>query len=225
MITPANKAKIQAIVNCFETGSAQGNYGTLVKYPDGPNGIKQITFGRSQTTEFGNLKLLLQDYISDNGQYAAQLKPYMSKVGKNPSLHTDLAFCKILKDAGANDPIMQKSQDDFFDSLYYQPSLAWFTHMGFTKPLSMLVIYDSTIHSGSVPMFLRNKFAEKAPASGGNEDNWIKQYVNARHDWLTNHPKPLLRKTNYRTQCFKTQIQNGNWDLSKAVSANGIKVA
>lgn len=225
MITPANKLKIQQVVNCFETGSVNGNYGMLVKYPDGPGGIRQITFGRSQTTEFGNLKLLLQDYVNDNGTYAAQIKPYLAKIGKKPSLCDDVTFCKLLKDAGSKDPIMQRCQDDFFDSLYYNPAYGWFQHMGFTQPLSLLVIYDSHIHSGSVPQFLRNKFAEKVPASGGNEESWIKQYVNARHDWLTNNPKALLRKTNYRTQCFKTQVQKNNWDLSQPVSANGIKVA
>lgn len=223
MITPENKIKIQRIVNVFETGRTQGQYDCLVQYPDGPGGIKQITYGRSQTTEFGNLKRLLEGYIARHGTEASHLKPFLSKVGRMPSLGTNALFVRSLKQAG-KDPIMQDVQDEFFDLYYYLPAFHWFEGFGFTLPLSLLVIYDSFIHSGTILKQLREQFPARPPKMGGDEKQWMKEYVNARHNWLQNHPRKTLQATTYRTQCFKTQIKNENWDLLKGVSANGVMV-
>jgi chitosanase len=230
MITPAIKNKIERVINAFETGSAEGDYAGLVKYRDYKDPatgtyITQITYGRSQTTEFGNLKALVQQYINNNGLYASGLKSYVNKIGRKPSLSTDTNFCNLLVTAGKNDPIMRKSQDHLFDSYYYLPALGWFNQMGFTLPLSLLVIYDSHIHSGSVPGFLRKRFPASPPAVGGDEKTWIKQYVDARHEWLRTHPNKILNATIYRTTCFKKQIQSNNWDLSQPVKANGVLIA
>jgi chitosanase len=93
--------------------------------------------------------------------------------------------------------------------------------MKFTLPLSLLVIYDSHIQSGSIRPDIREKFPEKVPKNGGDEKTWIKQYVNARHTWLANSGKPIVRQTIYRTQCFKNAIAKNNWDLSLPINANG----
>lgn len=228
-ITAQQKQKILRVVNVFETGSINGNYGAVTLLKDGPPGadgtpIKQITYGRSQTTEFGNLKMLLQNYVDAGGGFADTFKPYISKIGKRPSLCTDAVLLQTLKTAGKTDPVMKKVQDDFFEQLYYQPAYNWFAGMKFTTALSMLVIYDSFIHSGTVPSWLRERFTEAVPKNGGDEQTWIKQYVNARHNWLANHSRAILQKTVYRTQCFKTSMGKENWDLSLPVNANGITV-
>lgn len=228
-ITPRIKKKIEQVVNVFETGSLQGNYAMLVKLkdyqdPETNTRIVQVTYGRSQTTEFGNLKALVQDYVESNGINAALLKPFLSRIGKKPSLATDDVFCNALKDAGKTDPIMKVCQDELFDTKYYQPAFGWFSENGFRLPLSLLVIYDSKIHSGGIPGFLRNKFPTVVPASGGDEKEWITNYVKARHAWLSGHSDALLRKTVYRTACFLEQLKNDNWDLSQSVNANGTMV-
>ena len=179
MMAPQTKNKIEDIVNVFESGSTNGNYATLVKYKDysdpatGTNMV-QITYGRSQTTEFGNLKGLLKMYVDANGQYVQKLSPYLNRLGKKPSLCTDKNFCDTLVAAGKNDPQMRTCQDEFFDSYYFLPAYSWFKEMGFTLPLSLLVIYDSEIHSGGIPDFLRKRFAEKPPIKGGNEKSMDK---------------------------------------------------
>jgi chitosanase len=225
-ITSPQKQKILQVINVFETGNINGNYAAIALLLDGPPGadgkpIKQITYGRSQTTEFGNLKALLQQYIAAKGRFAAAFTPYLTRMGKRPSLCTDPDLLAALKEAGKSDPIMKSTQDVFFDQLYFQPAFNWFTGMRFTLPLSLLVIYDSYIQSGSVPAKIREKFAEAVPKNGGDEKIWIKQYVNARHDWLANHPKAIVRGTVYRTQCFKNALGRNNWDLSLPVNANG----
>jgi hypothetical protein len=37
----------------FETGSVQGDYSIIAIFPDGPSQIEQVTYWRSQTTEYG----------------------------------------------------------------------------------------------------------------------------------------------------------------------------
>ena len=224
-VTPLQKRKIEQVINAFETGSAQGNYSSLAKHhdyldPATNKRIQQITFGRSQTTEFGHLRSLLLDYVNRQGIHAAAFQPFLHQIGRKPSLATDDVFCDLLKRSG-NDPVMKQCQDDLFDAKYYQPAFSWFLENGFRLPLSMLVIYDSYIHSGSILKFLRRRFITVVPASGGDEKEWISEYVRVRHQWLLNHSDALLRKTVYRTNCFMDQLQLENWDLSQTIRANG----
>jgi chitosanase len=216
------KNKIQKIVNVFESGSPEGDYGCISLYEDGPNGIRQITYGKSQTTEWGNLNALINLYIKNEGSIAEKFEPYKEKIGFR-SFVSDKAFIALLKEA-AKDPIMQKTQDQFFDIHYWEPAKTWFTKNGFKLNLSMLVIYDSFIHSGSILKFLRNRFSEVTPALGGDEKEWIKAYVKTRHGWLKDHSNEILTKTIYRTQNFLDAIKKDDWDLSQVFVANGTKV-
>jgi chitosanase len=217
------KNKIQKIVNVFESGSPEGDYGCISLYEDGPNGIRQITYGKSQTTEWGNLASLVDLYIKNEGSFAEKFEPYQDKIGRR-SLVTDKGFVALLKEA-SKDPVMRKTQDQFFDIHYWEPAKAWFTKNGFKLNLSMLVIYDSFIHSGSILKFLRNRFSETVPALGGDEKEWIKAYVKTRHEWLKNHSNKILTKTTYRTQNFLMAIDQNNWDLSEVFVANGAKIS
>ncbi|MFN2512272.1 MAG: chitosanase [Pyrinomonadaceae bacterium] len=223
-LNETQKRVIQRVVNVFETGSPNGDYATISIYNDGPHNIRQITYGRSQTTEYGNLRQLVEQYVAAGGLFSQQLKPYAGRVGSTP-LTDDTNFKSLLKSAGKDDPLMRKTQDSFFDRVYYRPAMKWADLQGFTLPLSALVIYDSFIHSGSIIWVIRNMFPESPPSAGGNEKAWTKAYVNARHKWLGSHHRPVVRNTIYRTQCFKNEIQRGNWDLSLLpINANGQKV-
>ena len=226
------KNKIEQVVNVFETGVAEGDYGNVSIYADGtfPNGkrgVKQVTFGRSQTTEQGNLKALLEIYIEKGGQYSEQFKPYLPQFnkleGSQTVLSTDKAFHALLKNS-ALDPLMKSVQDEFFDKTYFQNAAKWATDNGFKYPLSMLVIYDSFIHSGRMFLFLQNAFPEKKPIQSGDEKKWIIDYVKARHKWLENHKDPILRKTVYRMKAFMDCFEKNNWELSEMVKTNGVSI-
>jgi len=224
-LTERQKRICEQVINVFETGSIQGNYGAISIFADGPHGIRQITYGRSQTTEYANLHELIQMYVERSGTYAPQLQPYIAKIGVTP-LVEDEFFKLLLRDAGQNDPIMRKTQDDFFDERYFKRAIQWADNNGFSLPLSALVIYDSFIHSGSILDFLRKRFSEPLPAQNGNEKTWIKQYVDARQDWLSTASNPVLHATIYRTQCFKKEIARNNWDLSQLpIDAHGVSVS
>ena len=221
---PDKKPLIQHIVNVFETGTPEGKYDLLVVYDDGINDSYQITYGRSQTTEQGNLSRLVDMYVDNGGNFAADFVPYLDKIGVEPLIE-DERFKELLIKAGREDQIMRDTQDNFFDEVYWNPALAWFSRNLFTLPLSMLVTYDSYVHSGSVPMFLRKRFIEPPPARGGDERKWIASYVEIRHQWLKYHEKKILRKTIYRTQTFLNEIGRDNWSLDKLpINANGVNV-
>lgn len=218
------KDKIMAILNVFETGSIKGDYSNISLYEDGKNGRKQVTYGRSQVTQDGgNLKKLLEMYIKDGGKYAEKFKPYLNKMD-DADLYKDLQFLNYLKTAAKEDPIMITAQDKIFDSVYWKPAYDWFVNQGFKENLSLLVIYDSFIHSGTILDFLRKKFSEVPPVKGGNERKWIEEYVTARKTWLAGHSNRILRNTVYRPNCFLKCIADDNWTLDKPVLANGVTV-
>jgi chitosanase len=223
-LTKTQKSLIERVINTFETGKPDGNYGAVVIFNDGPHNIRQITYGRSQTTEYGNLRKLVQAYVAANGLFSAALAPFAEQVGSVPLTDNDV-FKNLLRRAGREDPVMRKVQDRFFEEQYFRPAMKWADTNGFTLPLAALVIYDSFIHSGSILWPIRMMFPEAPPAQGGDEHAWLKAYVNARHKWLANHPRPIVRKTVYRTECFKREIARGNWDLRQVpIKANGVAV-
>ena len=211
------KQKIMEVLNVFETGSKKGNYAAISIFSDGPNDMRQITYGRSQTTEFGNLKELIKDYVAANGKYSDDLEEYVDRIGKRPSLQTNSKFKDLLRKAG-KDSVMHKVQDDFFTKRYWKPAKKWFEKNNFEHPLSMLVVYDSYIHSGGILSFLRKRFS----ATPENEKEWIRQYVETRHNWLKSHRRPILRKTIYRTNLFKALLRDENWGMNKSFRAQGV---
>ena len=223
-LTSGQRLICERIINVFETGTIKGKYGAISIYNDGPHDVRQITYGRSQTTEYGNLRLLVDMYSKAGGIYSSDLKPYVKLIGNVP-LVDNHAFKDLLRRAGNEDPLMQAAQDKFFDQVYFQPALKWAEANGFTLPMSMLVIYDSHIHSGGILGFLRSRFPELTPAKGGDEKAWILQYVDVRHKWLSTHPKAVLRASSYRTKDLLREIKRGNWSFSYLpIIANGTPV-
>ncbi len=223
-LTAIQRNLIERLINTIESGRPDGDYGAISIYADGPNDIRQITYGRAQTTEYGNLRKLVHMYVAAGGACSAAMVPYADKVGSEP-LTESAQFKKLLRDAGRSDPVMRTIQDQFFEQVYFLPAMRWADDNGFTKALSALVIYDSFIHSGQVLWFLRQRFAENPPALGGKEETWVSEYVRVRHEWLSSHHRPAVRKSIYRTQAFKEQIATGNWDLKVVpVHMNGIDV-
>ena len=215
---------IERIINVFETSRADGDYGMISIYADGPHDIQQITYGRSQTTEYGNLRQLVADYVASSGTFSAALAPYADLVGSSP-LTNDNEFKRLLRDAGRQDTVMQKTQDKFFERVYFAPAKRWCETEGFVSALAMLVTYDSFIHSGSMLWSIRSKFAERTPQHGGDERAWIKAYVIARNAWLKAHRRDAVRLSAYRTRDLLREINRANWDLAiEPISANGTLV-
>lgn len=218
------KQKIQSIVNCFETGSANGDYGNISIFNDGKNGAKQLTFGKSQSTSEGYLQALFQKYVAANGKYAKEVSRCLNWSKTSRLWVSDKEFLAAIKKSGS-DPIMVQCQDEFFDEKYYNPAMKWAETNGFSENLSRLVIYDSFIHSGGILSFLRNRFPARTPKDGGDEKTWITQYLDTRHQWLKFHSNKILRNTIYRTNDMKRAIAAKDWNLDLTFVANDVKVS
>lgn len=211
-LTKPQRNLIERVINVVETGRPEGDYSAISIYADGPNDIRQITYGRAQTTEFGNLRQLVSMYVDAGGVFSEALRPYSEKVGSQP-LTENADFKSLLKQAGKSDPVMKKIQDKFFEKVYFAPAMKWADANGFRSALSALVIYDSQIHSGGILWLLRQKFNESPPALGGSEKIWISEYLRVRNNWLANHSRPAVRASVYRTKAYIAQVAKGNWDL------------
>lgn len=110
---------------------------------------------------------------------------------------------------------MQASQDEVFDESYWSPAVRKCEAAGLKTALAYLVVYDTCIHSGPGRVdSLRNKFAAKAPSTGGDEKVWVKEFLNARRTWLLGNSNPLVQKSSYRCDAMLKLVEAGNWDLT-----------
>jgi chitosanase len=222
MLTEQQKRVAQAIVNIFETGSAQGEYGQVTVLP-GDSG--HLTYGRSQTTlSSGNLFLLIRAYCeAQNARFATPLQAYLERLkNHDTSLDHDATLRQILHNAG-DDPVMQAVQNQFFDRVYWQPGVTAAQAIGISTPLGTAVVYDSTVHGSWQRMRDRTVDRFGRPSAIG-ERAWVGHYVDVRRDWLATHANTLLRRTVYRMDAFGKLIAQGNWELTLPLTVRSIQL-
>lgn len=222
MITQLQKLTAQAIVNIFETGKVQGDYGKVTLLRDDPG---HLTYGRSQTTlASGNLYLLIKDYCSqDDASYAEELNDYLPRLeAADLRLDHDTRLKTLLRGAG-DDPVMHTVQDAFFDRVYWEPCLASAAYIHAQTPLGIATIYDSKIHGSWHRMRDQTTAAVGALADIG-EQQWITQYIATRREWLATHANRLLRRTVYRMDNLQRLIAANNWDLALPIEIHGVRI-
>jgi chitosanase len=231
--TPAQKHVVDCVLSIFETGKVPtaASYSTCTILKDGAG----ISYGKHQCTDkAGSLDLVVKKYIELGGQQAGALQGFLPHLAANksttekpggPYTAETQTLINILKTAG-QDPTMQKAQDEVFDSVYFMPAVNHAKSAGCVKALSLLVIYDTCIHSGPAGVTnIRNKFAAKSPANGGSEEEWVKSYINARRAWLAGNSNPLVQKTVYRMDALMELVNSGNWDLKTPLKVRGVSIA
>ena len=216
------------MLKAAETGTASGNYSLVTVLADGKGGRRQVTLGIQFDEASGDLGRALDLYTQNGGRYAQELSRYRQLIDTGDNTSTVLArndaFKSLLRAAG-KDPVMQSAQDSIFAAETWDPAQRWFTDNGFTLPLSMLVISDSFLQSGSMLWFLRRRFKEVPPAQGGREKVFIENYTEARHLWLSGHLNRAIHNSAYRTRCYLAQINSENWNLdSLPIVMNGVRV-
>lgn len=221
MLTGLQKKTAQAIVNIFETGKATGEYGSVTVL-NGDTG--HLTYGRSQTTlASGNLALLVHAYCNAGGEFSEALKPFLSAFDRRDiKLDTNEKVKSLLRQAGA-DPVMQKTQDAFFDRIYWNPALTSADSTGIGRPLGVAVIYDGRIH-GSFERIRKKTDEQHGQADGIGEEKWIAAYVETRRQWLATHSNALLHKTVYRMDAFIKLINEDKWELPLPLPVRNILI-
>jgi chitosanase len=232
-LTSSQKHAIDCVLSIFETGRVPtaASYATCTILADGAG----ISYGKHQCTDrAGSLDLVVKRYIAKGGKFATELKACEALLASNASTKEPpkgpwsapvASLVNLLKQAGA-DPIMHAAQDEVFDEQYFAPALNHANSIGATKALTVLVIYDTCIHSGpgGVTM-IRNKFAAKSPANGGTEEEWVRAYINARRAWLLANANPLVQKTVYRMDALLELVNAKNWDLVLPFKVRSVTVS
>ena len=222
-ISSEKKRVIQSILSVFETGSVEPDYGAVCVLKDGAG----ITYGKHQSTDGGDaLDLIIMRYIDKEGEYADILSTYLPMLDKNDTSKVDpdnlpswvKELMNILHDAGS-DPIMQACQDAIFDIHYWTPAMSQAMDMKLEYPLSWLICYDSTIHSGPAGVSrIRRRFPESPPSGGGNEKEWVIAYLDARRKWLASNSNPVVQNTVYRIDAMLDMVADDNWNLNTPLS-------
>lgn len=223
------KETIIKILNVFEndSGSSETEYDKIYIYKDGPNKKRQITLGRGYTECGGALWKVFEKYkeLADDKKVAIELLEQKKK-SCSETLPNDKQFLNLIINTAKIDKDFRAAEDFVYDSLYWNKGVQWFNDNGFILPLSLAVIQDSILQSGSILNFLRNRFLEKTPKDGGSEKDWIKSYVTVRQEWLANHKNRVLNGTIYRTKFFLKEIEKDNWNLDKfPIYPNGVKIS
>jgi chitosanase len=222
MLTDLQKKAAQAIINIFETGRAQGEYGQVTLLAGDPG---QLTYGRSQTTlASGNLYLLIKAYCATPGaEHAGALAPYLGALERRDgALNQDMALRALLRHAG-DDPAMRDCQDAFFDRVYWQPAAVAADRLGLATALGVTTVYDGTVH-GSWGNLRDMTTASFGPPSAIGEKAWVGHYIDTRRNWLATHSVVLLHNTVYRMDALKAILQSGNWDFTLPFTVRGVRL-
>lgn len=219
-----DKTKIIRFLNHCENNSCkpETEYNKIYLYFDGPKDIRQVTLARGYTECGGALWKVFEKYKQSGGEYGDRLLSYKSQSGKQ-TLPYNKEFLKLIVDLGTTDELFKSAQDKVFDELYWNKGLKVFNDGNFKLTLSLAVIQDSILHSGSILSFLTNRFKEPKPSNGGDEKTWISEYCQARYNWLANG-KGYLPNTAFRPKFFLNQIKTNNWDFSGPIVLRGVKI-
>lgn len=205
---------IREVLTIAEQGTRTIPYSKVEVMNDGPGNAAQITLSIGFTELGGNLKPVVQRYCDQGGALAAKFAAYLPSLG-HKRLASDGQFKQLLKESGKEE-LMHTIQEECFEEFYLGPAFKWAKANGMGLPLSLLVICDSYLHSGSIPSFLRSKFPASAPVKDvEGEKTWITQYTKVRQDWLANHSNRLLRNTVYRTKYYLNLLNANDWQLNR----------
>lgn len=222
-LTATQQKTAQAIVNLFETGEVQGDYGqvTLIAGDTG-----HLTYGRSQTTlGSGNLGRLIDRYCANPGaRFGVRLAPFLgSLAAKDVALDGDVRLHNILR-ASADDRVMRDTQDAFFDETYWQPARRAATQLGIASPLGVAVVYDSVVHGSWLRLRKATDESSGTTAALG-ERAWIAEYVATRRQWLAEHQRADLRATVYRMDALQRLIDQDLWGLELPLVVRGKEIS
>jgi chitosanase len=232
-ITQRQRHTIDSILSIFETGKlpSASAYGTATILEDGAG----ISYGKHQSTDrSGTLDAILLRYLSLDGRFSDDFRPFLPMLTSNESAKVDPnsppAWCvellDLLRRAGREDPLMHRAQDEVFDELYWVPAKRQSQEMALSLALSWCIVYDTCIQSGPAGVSrIRLRFREKPPAKGGDERAWAQAYLQARRSWLEAHPNALVRQSVYRIDALEGVARSGNWDLVTPMKVRRVVIA
>jgi len=217
---------IDEILTILETGhrASSAAYSTVAILDDDAG----ISYGKHQATDrSGALDAVCWRYVDLQGEYAFALRSYLDELARDETIPIPhppwVASLMVLLGQAGKDPIMQKCQDDVFDELYWFPAINQAMAMGLVMPLSAAVVYDSFIQGGFSTV--RRRFPEVPPVRGGDEQEWVVAYLNARRTWLAAGKSKSMRNSVYRPDAFLQLIADNNWELKTPLAVRGVTIS
>lgn len=210
-LSPLELLTIDAIVSLFETNSP-AMYNAIARVETDLGGL---SYGKHQASLMsGSLHALISTYCQANGAtHADRLRSYLPQMeAKDRALDRNDTLVGILREA-ANDPVMQRTQDEYFNHHYMGPALREAAACGFVTPLGHAVVYDSKIH-GSWDVIKARTIQTAGEPNAENEKQWVLAYLNTRRAWLAGHSNALLPRTVYRMDCFLDLVRQEAWSLA-----------
>lgn len=214
-LSPLELLTIDAIVSLFETNSP-AQYDAIARSAQDRGGL---SYGKHQAALVsGSLHRLISRYCEAEGAtHSSQLRPYLQRMqAEDRALDRDDTLVGILRQA-ANDPVMQRTQDEYFNEHYMGPALREAAACGFVTPLGHAVVYDSKIHGSWDNIKARTSQLVGEP-NAENEKQWVTAYLNTRRAWLAGHSNALLPRTVYRMDCFLDLVRQEAWSLALPLS-------
>ncbi len=222
MLTDLQTQTIRAVVNVFESGSPQGDYGCITCV-EGDGG--HLTYGRSQASlASGNLYRLVKEYCAAPGaSCGGEMAPFLSRLeARDTTLDHDLKLRKAMERAGS-DPVMRETQDALFNRAFFEPAVKAAENRNIYSALGTAVVYDSFIQGGwqIVRKLLAARIGPVADATG--DQAWVGEYVAARRGWLE-AAGGLLARSVYRMDAFRQMIDAGKWSLELPLCVRGVVI-
>lgn len=183
---PTRKNRASKLITSFGFSTLTIQY----NYVERTNDDCGIAAGRDGfCSGYSDLLDVVEDYtaaVPNNG--LAKFLPAMRKVSGTGSTSGLSGFEAAFRaeDAGVNQAMFRKVQDDVDARIYLNPAMAIAKQYGVTSALGQTIIWDTAIHSGVDNA--TSAAAETASKMGGsvkgNEGSWLSTYLDVRvsHD-------------------------------------------
>ena len=215
MLNELQKMTAQAIVSIYET-STYGNlaYRSISLDPGDLGGLSYGKFNASYNS--GNIYLLLSRY-TQNINHITDFSAYMPALRINSNSAITDAFLDLLRTA-SDDVVMHVTQDQFFDTEFWQPVILWATKYQFINPLTYAILFDSFIQGA-----FYNVLAG-APATIGKEVDWCASYLQHRYEYISTSGNSDTRSSVYRVEYLYKLLQNKNYNLDLPISIQNIEI-
>jgi chitosanase len=220
--TERDKAAARVIVSIFETSKKHGDPAALAVLDDGAG----ISFGIHQAThKSGSLAKVVEHYVEIDGILADDLKGFLVAMRniQRPAIFqmaNSITLRNLLIEAGTNDPLMRKAQEEVVDTNYMLPAIQFAEENGLTHPLALAICYDSMIQGGLRKVWARLALPLLTPA----QEERLKAYCIERARWLKSRNSRDVRNSAYRPQNLLALIEANNWQLHTPFSVRKIQV-
>lgn len=202
---------IQSLVSIPEnsTTSWWKNYGYIEDISDG-RGYTTGLVGNTSGTH--DLLMVIQELQKlDPNNELVKFIPALKKVDNSPSTVGLDEFKRIFQRSGAN-VHLQQAQWNIIVRLYWKPAYDLCKKYGLKSVLALYFIYDTCLNLGNAAT--AKKVKVKAPSEGGDEKEWLKQYLIERRAYMkaTNNFGPVDR-----VDMQMKILESGNMDLTRPI--------